>query len=126
MKNHCEIHSVSHVRLVFFGEGDGTYQDDLSTKKRRVERWYMAWCLAIVFRQTDQEHNSYCPHQASYYNTDYHNHVRVCNGGTASRRGMLGGFRQFRSPVPQSHNVDLLRALDDTGAVDPRCNRSTT
>ena len=93
MKNHCETTLAIGVKVdCYVGV---TYEDDLSTKKRRVERWYMAWCLAVVFWQTDQEHNSYCPHQASYYNTDYHNHVRVCNGGTASRRGMLGGFGQF-------------------------------
>ena len=74
---------------------DVIYQDNLSLENRRVEGGYMSWCLAIIFRQTDQEYSPHCPHQTSNYNTNCYDDIRVCNRSTASCRGMLRGFGQF-------------------------------
>ena len=85
---------ISH-EVKFIVNMDVVYQNDLPREERCVERRYMARCLAIVFRQTDQEHTSHCPHQASNYHTDCDDYIRVCSRSTTSRRSMLRGFGQF-------------------------------
>ena len=125
-----EVEPVATVRggepVVLDDDDNEEPQYNLSSEEGGVERRYVAGGLAVVFWEANEEDCANSPHQEC----DYHTNRNDCgfggNGSTTACGDVLGVFCQFGAPVPERHNVDLLRALDDTGAVDPGRDGCTT
>ena len=106
-------------------EAEGTYDDDLPPKQRRVEGRNVSWRLSIIFWQSPEEREPHSPHQTRESDTHWYDDFRTRTRSAASSRTHSRTLRQRTSPVPKRHYINLLRTLNDARPVRPRCNRCT-
>jgi hypothetical protein len=107
--------------VVLDADDDEEPEDDLAAEEGGVEARDVAGGLAVVFGEADEEGGADGEHERREGDADGDYGGGAGDGGGGAGRGVLRGFGQFGAPVPEGDDVDLLRALDYAGAVDPGC-----
>ena len=97
-----------------------TYRDDVSSEKGSVETRYIPRLLTIVLRQAKEQHAAHGPHETGHHDAHGQDDLGRRTRSTGAVCIHIRCLCQCRSPIPQCDDVDLLRALNDTGAVCPR------
>lgn len=96
---------------------------DVSPHQGLVEAGYIVRRLAVVFRQPHKQDYTDEPHEDRDRHGDDEEDGHGATGDGAACRPAAVLSVEHRGPVPQCDYIELLKALDDACAEDPRADR---
>jgi len=110
--------------VVLDDDDDKEPEHDLAAQHGLVEGRHVAWRLAIVGWQAEEADGADAPDQACDGHHDGGEGQRVRGDHAVGEDGAaVDHVLLVVTPGPEADDVDLLRALDDTGTEDPGFNR---